>query len=223
MTSYSLDAKNLTVFFNKQSLFSKVSFSIKSNETLKIVGANGSGKTTLLRIIAGLSSASEGKLLWRSQTHPLTIPFEATFIPVVPPLKSNLKVFEQLNLWLLLKGESSSLSSLTLTPKVEKILSSFDLQNLWDTPIRYLSAGQRQALNLCQLHLKSIPLWILDEPFAHLDLNQTNRLSDAMALHLSQKGLIIMASPYDPQHIEGKLLHLEHFKSILSMRENDRW
>ncbi|AIL12319.1 hypothetical protein IM40_00365 [Candidatus Paracaedimonas acanthamoebae] len=223
MTYYSLDVQNLSASFSKCPLFSSLSFSIKSNELLKIIGANGSGKTTLLRIIAGLSFASEGKLLWGSQPQTLSTPLEMNFISVVPPLKNNLRVFEQLNLWQLLKGNLPSLSLSSVTPELEKILSQFGLQDLWDTPIRYLSAGQRQSLNLCQLFLKSAPLWILDEPFAHLDLKQAKHLSEAMTLHLSQKGLIIMASPYDLQHIEGQLLYLEHFKPALSRRENDRW
>ncbi|MBN9343710.1 MAG: heme ABC exporter, ATP-binding protein CcmA [Caedibacter sp. 38-128] len=223
MTYYSLDVQNLSASFSKWPLFSNLSFTIKSTECLKIIGANGSGKTTLLRIIAGLSFASAGKLLWKSQTQTLLTPLEVTFISVTPPLKNNLRVFEQLNLWQLLKGDISTLSLSKLTQASEKILSHFDLQELWDTPIRYLSAGQRQSLNLCQLFLRPTPLWILDEPFAHLDLKQVNRLSEIMALHLSQKGLIITASPYDVHHIEGQLLRLEHFKPTQSIRENDRW
>lgn len=223
MTSYSLNVQNLTASFSKYPLFANMSFSIKSQEILKIVGANGSGKTTLLRIIAGLSFASEGTLRWRSYPELLSRPLEANFIPVVPPLKNNLKVFEQLRLWQLLKGCSPSFSLSKVTPEIKKILSHFDLDDLGDTPIRYLSAGQRQSLNLCQLFLTPTPLWILDEPFAHLDLKQITRLSEAMVLHLSQKGLIIMASPYDEPHIKGQLLQLEHFKPSFVIRENDRW
>lgn len=223
MIYYSLDAQNLSASFSKYPLFSNVNFSIKSTELLKIIGANSSGKTTLLRIIAGLSLPLDGKLQWRSEGHLLSPSIESTFVSVNPPLKNNFRVFEQLHFWRLLRGILPSQSPSNLTKELERILGHFGLQDLWDTPIRYLSAGQRQSLNLCQLFLKEIPLWILDEPFAHLDARQVDRLSQAMALHLSNQGLIIIASPHDLPSVEGQLLHLEDFKPVQSIHEDTKW
>ncbi len=220
MTSYSLEAHNLAVFFKKKPLFSNLSFSIKPGETLKIIGSNGSGKTTLLRVIAGLSLPSEGKITknFSSLNYPA-----ATFISVIPPLKNNLRVFEQLQLWLLLRGTLSSPEPLKSLQEFKRILAHFELENLWDTPVCYLSAGQRQSLNLCQLFLKFTPIWILDEPFAHLDTQQINIFCNLIKSHVLQKGLIIMAFPQDAQPISGTPLYLEHYKPMLSIRDNNQW
>lgn len=223
MTYYSLHVHDLMASFGKYPLFSKLSFSIKSHEILKIIGANGSGKTTILRMIAGLSSPSAGTLQWQSHTKSLSLSPEATFISVTPPLKNNLKVFEQLNLWLLLKGGASSEICSRKAQNIEKILAHFELQELWDIPIHYLSAGQRQSLNLCQLLINPSPLWILDEPFTHLDDRHIHLLTEAMRFHLSHQGLILMALPYDVPYIAGSLLLLDPFQSTESIQENDRW
>lgn len=220
MTSYSLEAHKLAVFFRKKPLFSNLSFSIKSGEILKIIGANGSGKTTLLRVIAGLTPPSEGKII--TNVHSLNNT-NLTFIPVIPPLKDNLRVFEQLHLWLLLNGELISRARLEPLQRLKKILAYFKLENLWDTPVCYLSAGQRQSLNLCQLFLKHTPIWILDEPFAHLDTQQINIFCTLIKSHILQKGLIIMAFPQDSQLILGTPLYLEQHKPILTIRDKNQW
>lgn len=223
MTSYSLHGQGLMASFGKYPLFSNLSFSLKSHEILKIIGANGSGKTTLLRMIAGLSSPSAGTLQWHSHPQTSSLPPEATFISVTPPLKNNLKVFEQLNLWCLLKGVASSGIFSRKTPHLENILAPLQMQEVWDIPLPHLSAGQRQSLNLCQLFITPSPLWILDEPFTHLDDKHIHLLTNAMKHHLSHQGLILMALPYDTPHIAGSLLRLDPFQSEKSIQENERW
>lgn len=223
MITYSLQGQNLMASFERRPLFSNLNFSLRSSELLKIIGANGSGKTTLLRIIAGLCPPSAGTLHWHSP--PKTLPFipNVTFIPVTPPLKNNLKVFEQLAFWSLLKGKACSGIFSKKSQNIEKILAHFDLQELWDIPIHYLSAGQRQALNLCQLFIDPAPVWILDEPFTHLDDKHLYLLTDAMKGHLLNQGLILMALPYDISHIAGAYLQLDLFQSPQSTQESDRW
>ena len=43
-------------------ILNDVSFTIEQGQTLAIVGASGSGKSTLLALLAGLDSASEGRV-----------------------------------------------------------------------------------------------------------------------------------------------------------------
>jgi ATP-binding cassette subfamily B protein len=47
----------------KQAAVRKVSFHIKENETVAIVGENGSGKSTLIRLLTGLYQPSKGEVL----------------------------------------------------------------------------------------------------------------------------------------------------------------
>ena len=50
------DAPDLEIFKN-------VSFELDSSETISIVGSSGSGKTSLLQILAGLDTASDGRVI----------------------------------------------------------------------------------------------------------------------------------------------------------------
>ncbi|MBX9867551.1 MAG: ABC transporter ATP-binding protein [Burkholderiales bacterium] len=44
-------------------IFKNVSFELGSSETISIVGSSGSGKTSLLQILAGLDTASDGRVI----------------------------------------------------------------------------------------------------------------------------------------------------------------
>jgi ABC-type transport system involved in cytochrome c biogenesis ATPase subunit len=62
-----LDVRELSCVRGHQPLFQGVSFVLSEGHWLHLQGANGSGKTSLLRILAGLSPADSGEVLWRGQ------------------------------------------------------------------------------------------------------------------------------------------------------------
>ncbi len=55
-----VEAKGLTKAYNGPPVFEDVSFALERGERLLVMGLNGAGKTSLLRILAGLSSPTEG-------------------------------------------------------------------------------------------------------------------------------------------------------------------
>ena len=53
---------NLSVSIGQKDILSNINFSIKSGETVGLIGPNGSGKTTLMRSILGLQKLSKGEV-----------------------------------------------------------------------------------------------------------------------------------------------------------------
>ena len=57
-----------------------------------------------------------------------------------------------------------------------------------DTLARQLSAGQKKRLSLARLWLSPAPLWLLDEPYANLDLEGINLVNRMVQAHLREGG-----------------------------------
>jgi heme exporter protein A len=67
-------------------------------------------------------------------------------------------------------------------------LAIVGLAGFEDTPVRQLSAGQRKRLSLARLWLAPAPLWLLDEPYANLDLDGINLVNRMIQAHLREGG-----------------------------------
>ena len=62
MKNHLLSITNLIKIFDEQVVIKKISFSIKQNSILGILGKNGAGKTTLLGMLMGLIKPTSGEI-----------------------------------------------------------------------------------------------------------------------------------------------------------------
>ena len=70
-----------------------------------------------------------------------------------------------------------------------------------DIPVNQLSAGQQRRVALARLWLTRARLWILDEPFTAIDVNGVERLTQRMAQHTEQGGIVILTT-HQPLNVE---------------------
>lgn len=167
-------------------VFEGLNFSVERGGALILRGPNGTGKTTLLRLMAGLTPAAHGQLLWNGA--PIDDPDahagRLRFVTHLDAIKPALTVTENLQFW----------SRLWHGVDVAAALAAFGLQHLATYPARLLSAGQRHRLALARLLAAPAPLWLLDEPGNALDENSLSALTRAIADHRAKGGMVIVAS-----------------------------
>lgn len=184
-------------------VFRGLSFDLTSGNALVLVGPNGSGKTTLLRILAGLLSATIGRVQFLSDDRSALGDEghdQAThFVAHTDTVKSALSVKETLGFHADILAADRS--------KVADAMRVWDIDRLRDLPGALLSAGQRRRVALARLSLQRRPLWLLDEPLVALDRNTRARLHDVCATHLASGGLIVAAS-HEPFLDHAKTLEL---------------
>jgi heme exporter protein A len=163
-------------------LFSNLGFSVAPGELLRVRGANGSGKTTLLRTLAGLTRPAEGEVRLNGMAF--------LFIGHAPGIKDDFTVLENLEFAARLSGLRNA--------DCHKALQQLGISRLADLPARYLSQGQRKRAALARLALSaSVPLWLLDEPFASLDGEAMVGLGALCATHLLAGGIVVLTSHQD--------------------------
>jgi heme exporter protein A len=176
----------------ERQLFSDVSVTVKPGTLLAVVGANGSGKTSFLRMLCGLLLPDGGAILWQGKDiRQLKELYTAqlTYIGHLNGIKDELTPVENLKVSAWLAGDESSGAI------VQKALEAVGLgQSVHRLPTRVLSQGQKRRVALARLWLSTRPLWLLDEPFASLDAVATSYLTQRLQSHLSNGGMVVVAT-----------------------------
>ncbi len=158
---------------------------------MQVEGANGSGKTSLLRILAGLSLASEGQVLWDGKDilKQRSLYFsKVAYLGHTLGVKSDLSPVENLKISLALAGFPFDETA------IYRALEQTGLAGKEDVPARSLSAGQKQRVALARLLACPAKLWIMDEPFTALDASGVSLVRDLLETHLRRGGLVVLTS-----------------------------
>lgn len=182
-----LQAHNLTCVRDERMLFSELSFTVSAGDIVQIEGANGAGKTSLLRILAGLSRAEQGEVLWQQQ--PVRKQREVwhralLYLGHQPGVKAVLTARENLQFFHALEPEE----------KLWQALEEVDLAGYEEVPVAQLSAGQQRRVALARLWLSRSPLWILDEPLTAIDKSGVTKLMALFARHGDNGGSVILTT-----------------------------
>ncbi len=145
-------------------------------------GGNGSGKTTLLRVLAGLLRADSGRIEIEGRpAAPALRAHAIAYLGHLPALKGELSVLENLEFLCGLHGRRPR-----QTPG--DALAIVGMGGYEDAPARQLSAGQKKRVTLARMWLAPAPLWLLDEPYANLDLEGINLVNRMISAHLRDGG-----------------------------------
>ncbi len=177
-----LAARGLAFARNEQPVFGPLDFVVDAGEALLVQGDNGAGKTTLLRVLAGLLRADGGDVDIDGAPATAVLRSRAmAYMGHLGALKADLTTLDNLHFFTGLHGRRRG-------QMPGNALAIVGLAGFEDTPVRQLSAGQRKRLSLARLWLAPAPLWLLDEPYANLDLDGINLVNRMIQAHLREGG-----------------------------------
>ena len=177
MTSTILQVKNLSVTFKDENggleAIDNLSFSMKEQEFICVLGPSGSGKSTLLRVLAGLVTPSEGEV---------NISPESDRKPVVG------LVFQQANLmpWrnvlqnITLPLELQGVDEAERNARAREWIDLIGLNGFENSLPHNLSGGMAQRVALARAFVQDPDLLLLDEPFGALDALTRERMGDEL-------------------------------------------
>ncbi len=200
----SLRAENLTLSRGSRPLFTQLGFLVKSGEALILRGANGSGKTSLLRVLAGLTQADEGVIIFDEsvcKTASVQLRQSALYLGHANALKDDLTTAENL-------ADALSFDGVTVTEERQvDALEKVGLLPRRHLPVRHLSQGQKRRIGLARLVLADKPLWLLDEPTNALDADGVALFTRIIDEHLLAGGMACIATHLSIQ-IDAQLCEL---------------
>lgn len=175
-----LEARELSCVRGGRQLFENLSFGVEAGQLWLIRGANGSGKTSLLRILAGLSSAEEGELVWSGEREPVL------WVGHRAAVSASLTARENLEFMAALEGEDAG--------TVDTVLEAVGLGGFSEMRAGRLSEGQVRRIALARLASSTRRLWLLDEPLTSLDEASTRWFEAQLLRQLERGGAVVMAT-----------------------------
>jgi heme exporter protein A len=166
-------------------ILSRLSLSVAAGELLAVTGPNGSGKSSLLRLLGGLLRPSAGEIRLEPEDD-LPRAQRVHYLGHLDGLKDGFTVAENLDFWRKLDDRPDR-------PALEA-LEAVGLRALAETPVHYLSAGQRRRVAIARLLVTRRPVWLLDEPSAGLDAAAEGRLGAIIGAAQDSGTIVIAAS-----------------------------
>ena len=159
----------VNTFYGKSHILRDVSFEVRENEIVALLGRNGAGKSTLLRTIVGIVPPATGSVslgdveLARRPAAEITR-HGIAYVPQGRGLFAGMSVAENLELGRLKRRNGNG----TFWEE-EKIFEFFPrIKERWRTPADYLSGGEQQMVAVARALAGDTRMLLLDEPFEGL-------------------------------------------------------
>ncbi|MFX1496278.1 MAG: ABC transporter ATP-binding protein [Promethearchaeota archaeon] len=175
-----INCKNISKQFGYFFALKNISFKVINNTTFGVAGANGAGKTTLIKILSGLTNPTSGKVYIQGHNfdedprlikNAIGITTEESFLYEELTINENLQFYENLHY---------NFNKDQINRKIEKFTNLFDIRDWLDEPIRNLSHGMKQKVEIIRVLMPEPSILFLDEPFSGLDFKASELLVDLL-------------------------------------------
>ena len=163
----SLDIQGVRKSFGATKVLHGIDLAVRDGEMVVIVGASGCGKSTLLRIVAGLETATDGRVLIEGQDVTPLEPADRDIAMVFQTyaLYPHMTVFDNMAYGLKIRGMAKA----EIAARVKEAAEMLSIAQLLDRKPRQLSGGQRQRVAMGRAIVRHPKLFLFDEPLSNLD------------------------------------------------------
>jgi len=164
--NYLVEVKKLKKNYSLKEAVKEISFNIKEDEILGLLGPNGSGKTTTIGMLLGLLKPSSGEIKidqMNFEKNRIDILSKINFISPYIELPKKLTVKQNLTVY----GKLYNIKN--LNERIEYLAEKLRLEELLNIITGELSSGQKNRVSLAKALINKPKVLFLDEPTASLD------------------------------------------------------
>lgn len=216
-----LKVENIVATYDKELIVNDISFEMKKNEFIALLGLNGTGKTTLLKVLCGLLKAKSGRCIIEGKDiYQYNEKQRARHISYMPQRHSI--VYDTRAIDIVLMGITPYIGVFSYPTKEDRqiaygVLERMGIEELADANFLQLSEGQKQLIIIARSLMQDSEIMLFDEPNSALDFNNSHMvLSKIRQVVKNEKkaGLITM---HDPN------MALSYCDKIIIMKDNKKF
>ncbi len=194
-----ISLKDVSIGYGSRILISHVNLDIEASDIIAILGLNGTGKSTLLRTIGKLQSPLDGKIyLHGRDLHTISEKEFASQAALVltgrGDMIPSLTVSEIFSIARSpYTGVMHTLSAVDIAV-IENVMHDLHIEHLASKKLYQLSDGEAQKIFIAKALIQEVPLILMDEPTAHLDILNTLEIFSLIKDLSARNKTIIFAS-----------------------------
>ena len=205
MNNYLLECQNINKFYqegeNQTQVLKGVSFAMKPQELVAIVGSSGSGKSTLLHTLGGLDQPSSGEVFIKGQSLQKASESELArlrnqnlgFVYQFHHLMADFTALENVMMPMLIGRQNKTEAK----DRAEKILGSVGLSHRITHRPSALSGGERQRVAIARALVNNPALVLADEPTGNLDHKTTESIFELIQSLNAEQNIAFLLVTHD--------------------------
>ncbi len=205
-----VEVKNIKKNYGKNEAVKGISFNIKEDEILGLLGPNGSGKTTTIGMLLGLLKPTSGEILINGQKlegNRIEILEQINFISPYIELPKKLTVKQNLTVY----GKLYKINN--INERIEFLSEKLRLGGLLNGITGELSSGQKNRVSLAKALINEPKVLLLDEPTASLDPEVGDFVRSFLEDYKKEKKISILLASHNMNEVTRLC------KSILMMKD----
>ncbi len=189
-----IQVENLTKRFGKDKIaVSNANWVAEDGQITGFIGPNGAGKTTTLKMMTGVSTPDEGRILINGfdiAKDPVKAKEQFGYVADSPDHFLRLKGIEYLNFIADIYGVPSDNRS----DFIEDVSTRFGIHDALNKTIVSYSHGMRQKIMVMGALIHNPSVWILDEPLTGLDPQSAFEIKQMMKAHVKQGKTVLFST-----------------------------
>ena len=205
MNNYLLECQNINKFYqegeNQTQVLKGVSFAMKPQELVAIVGSSGSGKSTLLHTLGGLDQPSSGEVFIKGRSLQKASESELAklrnqnlgFVYQFHHLMADFTALENVMMPMLIGRQNKTEAK----DRAEKILGSVGLSHRITHRPSALSGGERQRVAIARALVNNPALVLADEPTGNLDHKTTESIFELIQTLNAEQNIAFLLVTHD--------------------------
>ena len=205
-----VEVKNIKKNYGKNEAVKGISFNIREDEILGLLGPNGSGKTTTIGMLLGLLKPTSGEIFINGQKlegNRIEILEQINFISPYIELPKKLTVKQNLTVY----GKLYKINN--INERIEFLSEKLRLEDLLNSITGELSSGQKNRVSLAKALINEPKVLLLDEPTASLDPEVGDFVRCFLEDYKKEKKISILLASHNMNEVTRLC------KSILMMKD----